>query len=227
MATTFAILAALPREVQLLVAGVRPDPVLAKSGISLYRLERCVVVAAGMGSARVSLAFEAAMRCGEVTEAISVGLAGACDPELQPGTVVEAAQVIDVRTGERFAATGPVGGPLLASTEAIASVAEKARLRAAYGAAVVDMEAATVARLARGQGIRFAAIKGVSDAHDFELASLARFADRQGQFRTAAFALHTALHPGEWGAAMTVGRNSTRALAALTARIKARLVETA
>ena len=102
------------------------------------------------------------------------------------------------------------------TSHAIASVAEKQRLFASYGAAMVDMEAATVARFAQMGGQGFRAIKGVSDAHDFELSSLSRFASPHGHFRTGAFALHTALRPHRWGAAMQLGSGSQRALRALT-----------
>ena len=220
-----AIVAALPREVRGLVGRVRSDAALASRGISLYRMNGAVVAAAGMGPSRVSLAVEAALSGGGVMEILSVGLAGACGPAITPGSVVEAGLVVDVRTGERFAAaTGD--GPVLVSAEAIASVGEKARLHLAYGAGLVDMEAATVARLARAHGLRFRAIKGVSDAHDFELASLARFSGKQGQFRTAAFAVHTALRPTQWKVAAALGANSKRALASLTLALEAILQNT-
>ncbi len=70
---------------------------------------------------------------------------------------------------------------------------------------MVDMEAATVARLARMRGLGFRAIKAVSDAHDFELSSLSRFASPHGHFRTGAFALHTALRPAPWRQTMQLG----------------------
>ena len=215
-----AILAALPREMRGLVRGVKPDAALRNRGILLYQLPSVVVATAGMGAARISLAFEAALKAGNLEEVISAGLAGACTAELAAGSVAEAARVIDVRTGERFAAGAGATGVVLASAETIAGVAEKLRLAAAYGAAMVDMEAATVARLAAAHGLRFRAVKGISDAHDFELASLARFTGRQGQFRTAAFALHTALRPGQWSAAAQLGRESGQALRALHARLR-------
>jgi adenosylhomocysteine nucleosidase len=77
------------------------------------------------------------------------------------------------------------------------------------------MEAATVARLALARGLRFRAIKGISDAHDFEMESMSRFADARGHFRTGAFALHTAVRPRNWSSAMRLGRASNRALAKL------------
>jgi adenosylhomocysteine nucleosidase len=103
----------------------------------------------------------------------------------------------------------------LATAGAIASVQEKARLAEVYGAALVDMEAATVARMARARGVGFRAIKGVSDGYDFELSSLGKFEGERGSFRTGAFALHTAVRPWMWGRAMELGRGSAKALAGL------------
>lgn len=213
-----AIIAALPREVAGLVKGCSPDRELRRSGVFLYRLPRGLVACAGMGGSRVLMALNAARAAGEVTTLVSTGLAGACDPTVQVAEVMEAGCVIDVQSGARIA--GLPGGRTLVTTHSIASVREKQRLFASYGAAMVDMEAATVARVAQMHGMDFRAIKAVSDGHDFELNSLSRFASPRGHFRTGAFALHTALRPHRWGAAMQLGAGSQRALRALTETLK-------
>ena len=222
-----AIIAALPREVRLLTAGCAADPSLLARGIHLHRLGSAVVVTAGMGAVRASLAFEAALASGPLDLVISGGLAGSCSPSLLPGTVVEAGLVIDPRTGERFSTASPLERSVLATSIAIASVQEKSRLATSYGAAMVDMEAATLARLSAAHELQFRAIKGISDAHDFELASLSRFEGRHGQFRTAAFTLHTALRPHHWRHAARLGRESNRALATLNSRLQAILIDQA
>jgi adenosylhomocysteine nucleosidase len=160
---------------------------------------------------------------------ISTGLAGGCVAGVIAGSVIEANVVVDARTGERFTSvTQPseLGrNVMLATTETIASVHEKVRLAESYGAMLVDMEAATVARLARANELPFRAIKGVSDAHDFELASLARFGGKHGSFRTRAFAIHTAVRPWEWPKAIELGRGSSHALTALDQSLKSILSE--
>jgi adenosylhomocysteine nucleosidase len=217
---SIAVIAALPREIAGLVRGVSAETELLQRGIYLYWLPQAIVVAAGMGAQRAALAVEAARNAAPVTALISVGLAGACTPELASGTVVDAALTIDTRTGERYTSAALQTGPTLATIDSIADINEKSRLAAAYGAALVDMEAATVARLALAHGLAFRAIKAVSDACDFELDSLARFAGERGQFRTAAFALHTALRPWHWNKAARLGRDSNRALKALTVALQ-------
>jgi adenosylhomocysteine nucleosidase len=215
MLAKIAIIAALPREIAALVRGTAADTKLLQRGVHLYRLEGAVVVAAGMGEERVAIAVEAAFGIGNVMTLISAGLAGGCVAGVSAGLVVEANVVVDARTGERFRTAAAEGSVTLVTTETIASVREKAGLAASYGAMLVDMEAATVARLAEANGMAFRAIKGVSDGHDFELSSLAKFAGKRGSFRTGAFALHTALRPWEWGKAVELGRGSARALAGL------------
>jgi adenosylhomocysteine nucleosidase len=171
-----------------------------------------------MGAARAALAVEAAMAAGPVTVLVSVGLAGACDPALQVGDVVRAGVVVDSRTGERFA--NPRFESVVVTGAAIASVREKARLYASYQAAAVDMEAAAVARLAQAHGLEFQAIKVISDAADFELADLGKFATPDGQFREAAFAVHALLRPRLWSKLAQLAGNSGRALKELTVALE-------
>jgi adenosylhomocysteine nucleosidase len=214
-----AIVAALPREVSALVKGWerRESP----GGTIVYSDGHAVVACAGMGATRVALAAEAAMAAMPVTALISAGLAGACDPALRVGQIVRAGVVIDAGTGERF--EDSLGKLVLVTTNAIASVREKARLRAGFDADAVDMEAAAMARLARARGIEFHAIKAISDEADFEVGDLSRFATEDGQFREAAFALHAAVRPAMWGKVFALGRNSSKALAALTDTLRGEL----
>lgn len=221
-----AIVAALPREIAGIVRGTRSDPEMRERGIHVHRTARAVVVAAGMGASRVTLAVQAALEEAGIELLVSTGLAGACSAEIAAGEVVEAGTVIDAKTGERFFCDTMAAEHVLVTSEAIAGVREKARLRGSYQAAMVDMEAATVARLAAARGLPFRAIKGISDAHDFEMESLSRFADARGHFRTGAFALHTALRPGSWSQAMRLGRESNRALERLWSGLSA-LIEPA
>ena len=233
--TKVAIIAALPREVLPLVWGVKPDRSLKQRHITRFILPNAVVVAAGMGPDRVTLAVEAALEAADVDLIVSAGLAGSCDPQLHARLVVEPTKIVDVRTGERYATDATEAsvvdpsygsrktisdGLVLATGTEIASVREKARLRETYGAALVDMEAATVARLARARGLRFRAIKGISDGPEFELEGLARFTGKHGEFLTASFALHTALRPRTWKKAMELGQGSNVAIGGLSQKLR-------
>ncbi len=215
----FAIIAALPREVRGLVGRTRPEPALLRSGVHLYRLPAAVVVTAGMGASRASLAFASVLEAFTPECVISAGLAGGCGASAAAGMVYEAGVVVSAQTGERFRTHDGDASQVLVTTATIAGVREKARLAASYAATMVDMEAATVARLSAAHGLSFRAVKAISDPHDFELASLSRFAGTHGQFRTAAFAMHTALRPHHWRHAARLGRVSNRALKAMSARL--------
>jgi adenosylhomocysteine nucleosidase len=219
-----AIIAALPREIAGLVGGTKVDAALLKDGVWLYRVESAVVVAAGMGAERAAVAVEAALLIGDVGMLISTGLAGGCVAGVEAGSVMEAGMVVDACTGERFIA-GAGSGVTLVSARAIASVAEKARLAENFGASMVDMEAAAVARLALARGVGFRAIKGVSDGCEFELSALAKFEGERGSFRTGAFAAYTAVRPWTWGKAIALGRGSAKALAALEVVLRRVLAE--
>ena len=213
------VIAALPREVSALVKGWERREL--GGNVRVWTNEDAVVACAGMGAERVALAVRAAMDAMPVKALISVGVAGACDPGLRVGDVVRAGVVIDGRGGERF--EDSQFRQVVVTGDAVAGVDEKARLFAEWGAAAVDMEAATVARLAREHGLEFRAIKAISDAADFEVNGLGRFATAEGQFREGAFALHAALRPWMWGKVIALGRNSSRALAALTAELEGEL----
>jgi len=214
-----AFIAALPREVSALVKGWERRQI--GGGVAVYSNGDAVVAYAGMGAARVALAVQAAMDALPVTDLISVGLAGACDPKMRVGEIVRAGVVVDAQSGERF--ENSQFRQVLVSTDAIASVKEKARLYATYYAHAVDMEAATVARLAQAHNLYFSAIKAISDEADFEMEGLARFSTAEGQFREAAFALHAALHPAMWSKVIALGRNSSRAVDALTEALRGEL----
>ncbi len=224
---TLAIIAALPRELKMLsrdlgaVRVVDKDGILVEAG-RLAANSSFVLVTAGMGAERVSLAVAAALAHGPVDTLLSVGLAGACDPLLLPGGVIEASLVIDSRSGERFgtaAGLGIAAPGVLVTSPRIAGVAEKQRLFGTYAAAAVDMEAAAVGRLARAHGCAFRAIKAISDEHDVDLSALSSFSDARGQFRTAAFALHTLVRPHLWRSTAVLGRTSSSALECLTSAL--------
>lgn len=214
-----AMIAALPREVRALVKGWERQQFAG--GVVVYTNGDAVVACAGMGASRVALAVQAAMDVLPVTDLISVGLAGACDAKLRVGEIVRAGVVVDARTGERF--EDAQFKQVLVSTDAIASVKEKARLHASYSAAAVDMEAASVARLAQSHGLGFHAIKAISDEAEFEVEGLARFSTADGQFRATAFALHAALRPAMWSKVIALGRNSSKAVDALTEALRGEL----
>ena len=219
MSRVIGVIAALPREVAPLVKKWKCEKLPGNR--TVYVRDNVVVACAGMGPSQVSLAVSAARALLPVTELVSVGLAGACNPTLRIGDIVRPGVVIDRNTGERF--SDDRYDAVLVSTSAILSTPEKERLRIAYDAAAVDMEAATVARLARAHGLQFSAIKVISDTSDFEMGGLSEFATEDGQFREGAFALHAALRPWMWSRLTGLAKNSKKAVKALNEAVRAEL----
>ncbi len=223
MTSRIAIVAAMAREVRPLARGWKLEG--SSGGVTVYSSATAVAAFAGMGAARATLATAAALALGPAHLLISAGWAGGLHEGVAGGTAHRIRRVVDAATGEAYECAGTESerpGDLRAGTAAtlvtagqVASVERKRRLREQYSADLVDMEAATVARLARARNLPFLAVKAVSDEHDFELPGMDRFASASGQFRERAFALHLAVRPHLWKAAARMGRTSAAAAEAL------------
>jgi adenosylhomocysteine nucleosidase len=106
------------------------------------------------------------------------------------------------------------------SFASVAGKVQKAKLATTYAAQAVDMEAAAVARGAQAHGVRFRAVKVISDEASFPWPDLERFAGRDGRFREEAFAFHAALRPWLWATVLRLGWNSSAAARALSGHLK-------
>ncbi|MGD0444441.1 MAG: nucleoside phosphorylase [Edaphobacter sp.] len=214
-----AIIAALPGELRPLVKDwqrVRTKERTIEKWMTPRGEDTWIAVCAGMGADAVRRAYTAAASDGPLDMLFSVGWAGSLHPEVVSGTVQVPTSVIDSQTGEQFQLTEGERKWRLVTTARVADAPEKARLAATYpGAVLVDMEAATVARIAEMLGIRFVCIKGVSDAVVAKLPDLNPFIDGMGCLRMGPFLLHVALRPGYWPSLIHLGRNSARAAEAM------------
>jgi adenosylhomocysteine nucleosidase len=218
-----AILAALPDELKPLVR--RWDRVASPTkGISIWVTgsgeDEYIAVCGGMGTHAVLRSFAAAEHIGTLDLVLSVGWAGALDEAFKPGHCYIAAEVIDALTGERFSLTDSNRRLKLVTTPRVADETEKLRLRNSYGAALVDMEAAAVARLAQIRGIPICCFKAISDGPGAKLPDLNRFIDVSGQLRMLPFLAHVALRPQYWGSLIQLGKTSSVAANALAATIE-------
>jgi nucleoside phosphorylase len=104
----------------------------------------------------------------------------------------------------------PVGCCLVTSAK-VADEREKRRLAGTYRGALVDMEAAGVARVAAIRRIPFYCIKGVSDGFADKLPDFNRFILPNGKFQLARFVLFAVLRPRHWPALVRMGENSSKA----------------
>jgi len=214
-----AIIAALPGELKPLVKGWR-RMATNDSGTKKWMLSRdtdtWIAVCAGMGAEAALRAFATAVSDGPVDMLLSVGWAGSLHSEVHPATVQVPTVVIDAQTGEQFSLTEGKRKWRLVTAARVADGGEKARLAATYpGAVLVDMEAATVARLADMHRIPMLCIKGVSDAADATLPDLNPFIDQRGQMEMVRFLAYIAVRPRFWPSLMHLGKNSARAADAM------------
>jgi adenosylhomocysteine nucleosidase len=214
-----AIVAALEREVRPLV---RDWQVSEKEHegrrFRFFEHGEAVLVCGGIGSEAARRAAEAILALYKPQELFSVGFAGALDSTLKVGDIVCPARVVNA--GDASSALIEGGTGVLISFGTVASPAQKAKLRESYGAAAVDMEAASVARAAEFQGIRFRAIKVISDASDFELPPTERFVDARGNFSEFRFAMFAAIRPWIWPRVFRLARNSNQASQSLCSALR-------
>lgn len=210
--TRTAIIAALPGELKPFV---RNWPHSVRNSIHFWAQrneeEEWIAACAGAGQDAARRAFAALEDGGPIDLVISIGWAGALTADLAPGTAHNVAGVIDSKTGERFLCDAGAGKHWLVTTPIVADHKEKLRLAATYNAALVDMEAAAIARIAAQREIPFYAIKAISDSLNAKLPDFNRFIDARGQFQLPQFILSAALRPIYWPALIQMGENSKKA----------------
>lgn len=210
--TRVAIIAALPGELKPLVHGW---PHSTRNGIRFWAQrdeeEEWIAACAGAGENAATRAFAAIEDGGPVDLVLSIGWAGALREDVRPPLAYNVAGVIDARTGERFHCDAGAGSEWLVTSPRVADEAEKRRLASAYKAALVDMEAAAVARLAAMRSIPFYCFKGVSDGLNAHLPDFNRFIDAAGQFQMGRMVLFAAVRPWYWPGLIRMGENSRKA----------------
>jgi adenosylhomocysteine nucleosidase len=210
--TRVAIIAAFPGELKPLVVDW---PHSSRNGVHFWARrneeEEWMAACAGAGQPAATRAFAAIEDGGPIDLIFSIGWAGALRSEIAAGSAHNVAGVIDVQTGERFRCDAGAGELWLATSPRVADESEKRRLANTYNAALVDMEAAAVARLAASRDIPFYCIKGVSDGFSDRLPDFNRFLSPSGRLRLARLTLYATLRPWYWPALLRMGENSKRA----------------
>jgi adenosylhomocysteine nucleosidase len=163
------------------------------AGLSVLR-DGTLVGVSGIGCAAAARCARALTDAG-ATALVSFGMAGGLDPALRAGTVCLPIEIISrqgasILTAQRWreAVSSALGGietvgKLLTSTQAIDTIAGKARAFLETGAAVVDMESLGVAQVAAAQGLPFIAVRVVVDTAGDVLPGAVVAASREGELR--------------------------------------------
>ena len=181
------------------------------------------VIAGGGDSARLAARLVALPT--DLPALLSFGVAGGLDPVLRPGTLRVASGVVysgetiaaDTAWAQRIAAAAGAPITLFAGSDGVvADVAAKAALRAATGAACVDMETHIVAREAARRGIPWAAIRAITDPADRALPHAAAVGMKpNGAIDLPAILKSLAKNPGQLPGLIRAGADARAAFAAL------------
>ena len=221
-----AIIAAMPAELKPLVQGWKQ--LATPSGTDAWEGKlnstECVAVCAGMGRQAAERACDLAFNGSSVAALVSIGWAGAISCGLQPGSAYTVNEVIDHATGDRFATRVTPGEPnpaplRLVTIDHVALAGEKRQLAERYKAVMVDMEAATVARVARNRQVGFYCLKAVSDTTADTMPDFSRYTDQQGHLRLASLLAHVAVRPKYWPTLARMGRNGSKGAVEIAAAL--------
>ena len=181
---------------------------------------------AGMGAAPATRACRRAFEVCQPTAVLAVGWAGSRRAETPAGSALRPDAVLDVATGETYACapTHWTTRGLLLTGRRVADRKEKGRLAAVYPTArSVDMEAATVGRLAAARNLPFRCVKAISDTVDEDLPDLNPYITPQGQFAMARFVAYVGLRPALWPVLSRFGKQSALAARTLAETLAAEL----
>jgi adenosylhomocysteine nucleosidase len=192
-----AIVAAIEREIGPLVKGwPRREINFAGRSYRFFEREDTAVVCGGIGGEAARRATEAIIAFYRPALVISAGFAGGLDPALVAGAALRPRYILNGGDGSRTDAGSGEG--VLISFPHVASPEQKAKLRQAYGAQAVDMEAWAVAQGARAHGVRFVACKVIFDTSGAALAPFELFVGDDGRFHVLRFLGYVAVRPWLW-----------------------------
>jgi nucleoside phosphorylase len=211
----FGFVAALEREVAGVVRDWTATSALiggAERRVYYNYRQQAALICAGTGRERAYTAAKAFLEKFSPRVMVSVGFAGGCVPELQPGALVVPARLVEAESGRVFRCA--CGSGTLVTLNEVAGKAAKQEAVARFGALAVEMEAAGVAAAAVEYEREFVAIKAISDGADEDLDFLSGFVTAEG-FATGRFVAHIALRPRLWRRVAALNRNSLLAATAL------------
>lgn len=208
--TEVAIIAAMEREIAPLIRGWS---MILGPRYRFFERGNVIAFAGGIGPKAARAAAETVLTFRQPSLIISAGFAGALSESMPVGTVIVPTKVLGIPGEQTFSIENGEG--TLVSVGEIVNPRVKEELKNKYVADAVDMEAASVAAVAQARGVRFLAVKSISDQASLELPPMGRFINNRGEFQTFRFALHSAVRPALWPALGRLKRNADKAANAL------------
>lgn len=214
MSSRIGIIAAMPAELAPLVRGWQ------RTADGTWQTRRgsteLVAVARGMGARRAEQAVLAAEATGPLTALVSVGWAGATTCGVHPGAAYEVGEVLDLVSNRTYATSGVPNPVKLVTADHVAGRKEKHRFAVEHAASLVDMEAATVARMAQERQIPFYCWKAITDLNTEDLPDFAPFLDQEQQLQTGRLAAYAVTHPRVLPVLLRMARNGRSGARALS-----------
>jgi nucleoside phosphorylase len=203
---SLVLISALPQELKPLVNGWRRVSLgFENRQIDGFRNGDVLAVSGGIGMDRAGRVTKVLIEtfCPEMVT--SIGFAGSLVPSLAIGDIFVPGSVVNTDVDQRFDTAFGTG--TLVSVSKVAGAEAKRNLVRRFGATCVDMEAAGVAQASHSAGVRFSAVKVVSDAPCDAVDFAEPFLGTEG-FRTGAFLAHIAVRPWLWRGVGRLAQNS-------------------
>jgi adenosylhomocysteine nucleosidase len=191
-----------------------------------------VLVRSGVGRQRAEDATLQVIDRFQPSTLVSIGYAGAVQPELNVGDLVIADTIIeekkkreyspdsdwlnrakDVSCPEGFKAV--VGG-LLTVDNVIHDSLSKQELRKNYSVQAVEMETSAIAKVAEEKGVPLLSLRVISDRLDQELLESSSFLGSDGEISTLKAGWYVLTHPGSIKSALSLRSQTQIATQALT-----------
>ena len=207
-----AIIAADLVEIAPLLHGWKHSQQVAQRHfVDIYENDSTVAGFAGIGPVPARIAADTIYKhcSGKLAAMLSVGYAGALTAKLKVADLVEPKKIICAADDTEIINIG--GSGTLISAGSVAGSEAKEMMAKKYAADAVDMEAYSVADVARIYGIPFRALKVISDELDFPMPPMGRFIDEFGRFHKASFVAYAAIRPWTWSHVWKLARSSSRA----------------
>ena len=188
----------------------------------IWEGRRVMLAANGTGPKLAVRAVETAIRAVSAAElsaskleaVVATGLCGGLQPELRENDVIVGTEVVDRRTGDKFACAGVTAdrdfksGEIVTQDRVATTAAEKAELGKS-GAIAVDMESAAVAAHAKRARLPFACVKVVSDRADETLIlDFNHMRDPDGRIARGKISFYGLTHPQKLPALLKLKRRA-------------------
>jgi len=166
------IVAALKAELLPLIQYFRIEQKELVAQGTLYHSEKLHLLRTGVGMQKAGETLSTYLKKYQPGKIINIGTAGALNPKFGTGKIIEAKCIKNEQVDEIYLIPLQINQQLfeqvnlLTVTEAVLDRQRKEKLSTEYNADIVDMEAFTLANIARQNNIEFYCIKIISDQAD-------------------------------------------------------------